>query len=82
MKSKLKMFGKWAMIFLLCFVVIYLTVLLGGWKLFNSGDPILMEIGAALVLSIFVFAINEVATKHENKIKALEERISKLENKE
>ena len=60
-------------------MAIYLIVFLGGWKLFESGDPILMEIGAALVLSIFFFAINEVLTMHEKKIKDLEEHIKKLE---
>lgn len=67
MKNNLKMLIKWAVVFLLCFIVIYLTVFLGGWKLFESGDPILMEIGVALVLSVFVFAINEAVTKLENK---------------
>ncbi len=52
----------------------------GGWKLFESNDPILMEIGAALVLSIFFFANHEVLTMHEKKIKDLEERIQKLED--
>lgn len=80
MKSKLKMFGKWAISFILCFIVIYLIVFFGGYKLFNSGDPILIEIGVALVLSIFVYAINEVFTKLDARIKALEERINELEN--
>lgn len=79
MKKKVKTFLRWLAMFLLCFVVIYLCVFLGGWKLFESGDPILMEIGAALVLSIFFSAINEVLTMHEKKIKDLEEHIKKLE---
>ncbi len=80
MKKKAKMLLRWLGAFILCFLAIYLIVFLGGWKLFESGDPILMEIGAALVLSIFFFAINEVLTVHEKKIKDLEEHIKKLED--
>lgn len=80
MKKKAKMLLRWLGAFILCFLAIYLIVFWGGWKLFESGDPILMEIGAALVLSIFFFAINEVLTMHEKKIKDLEEHIKKLED--
>lgn len=80
MKKKAKMLLRWFGTFLLCFLSIYLIVFLGAWKLFESGDPIMMEIGAALVLSIFFFAINEVLTMHEKKIKDLEEHIKKLED--
>ena len=80
MKKKAKMLLRWLGVFLLCFLIIYLIVFFGGWELFESGDPILMEIGAALVLSIFMCAINEVLTMHEKKIKDLEEHIRKLEN--
>lgn len=80
MKKKAKMLLRWLGTFILCFLAIYLIVLLGGWKLFESSDPILMEIGAALVLSVFFFAIYEVLTMHEQKIKELEEHIKKLED--
>lgn len=80
MKKKAKMFLRWLGVFLLCFLTIYLIVFLGGWRLFESGDPILMEIGAALVLSIFFFAINEVLTTQEKKIEDLQEHIKKLED--
>lgn len=60
MNSKFKSLLRWAGTFVICFIVIYLTGFFGGWKLFNSGDPILIEIGVALVLSFFVFVINEV----------------------
>ncbi len=80
MKSTAKMLLRWLGVFLLCFLAIYVIVFFGGWKLFESGDPILIEIGVALVLSIFIFAINEVLTKHERKIKDLEEHIRKLED--
>jgi hypothetical protein len=81
MKNKLKQLIKWAMMFILCFIVVYLIVFFCGSKLFVSGDPILMEIGVALILSVFMFAINEVCDKFDARIKALEERINELENK-
>lgn len=81
MKNKMKLLLKWLGIFILCFIVIYLVVFFGGAKLFESGDPILIEIGVALVLSIFVFAINEVVTNLDKRVKYLEERLNKLENK-
>ena len=81
MNNKFKSFLRWAGTFVICFLVIYLTVFFGGWKLFNSGDPILIEIGVALVLSIFVFVINEIITALDKRVKALEERLNELENK-
>ncbi len=82
MKNKLKSFLRWTIIFVLCFVVIYLAVFFGGWKLFESGDPILVELGVALVLSFFVFIFNEVVTSLEKRVKSLEERLNKYENKQ
>ncbi len=81
MKNKLKMLLRWAFWFLICFVVIYLFVFFGGWKLFESRNPILIEVGIAIPLSIFVFAGNEAATELEKRVKSLEERLNKLENK-
>ena len=81
MNNKFKSFLRWAGTFVIFFLVIYLTVFFGGWKLFNSGDPILIEIGVALVLSIFVFVINEIITALDKRVKALEARLNELENK-
>ena len=82
MKEKIKMLVRWIGIFALCFLVIYLVVLFGGWKLFESGDPILIEVGAVLVLSFFVFVANEVITGLEKRVKALEARLNELEGKQ
>ncbi len=79
MKDKIKLLLRWAGIFLLCFIVIYLFVFFGGWKLFDGGDPILIEVGVAAVLSFFVFVFGEVVTRLEKRVKALEERINELE---
>ena len=81
MKNKLKMLLRWAFWFLICFIVIYLFVFFGGWKLFESRNLILIEVGIAVPLSVFVFAGNEAATELEKRVKALEERLNKLENK-
>ncbi|MBE6665628.1 MAG: hypothetical protein E7603_05345 [Ruminococcaceae bacterium] len=82
MKNKLRLLLKWICIFVLCFIIVYLIVFFGGWKLFESGDPILIEIGVALVLSFFVFAFNEVVTDLQKRVKSLEKRINELENKQ
>ncbi len=82
MTHKMKRLLKWAGVFVLCFLVIYLIVFFGGWKLFESGDPILIEIGAALVLSIFLFAFGESIEALEKRVKTLEERLNQFENKE
>ncbi len=80
MKDKFKSFLKWAGTFIICFIVIYLIVFFGGWKLFESGDPLLIEIGVALILSFFVFIFNESVTTLEKKVKSLEQRLNEIEN--
>ena len=79
MKEKLKMLLRLLGWFVICFITIYAFVFVGGWKLFESGNPILIEIGVAVILSVFVFAINEILTSHGKKIKSLQERVEKLE---
>ncbi len=81
MKDKIKLILKWAVIFIICFVVIYLIVFFGGWKLFESGDPILIEVGVAFVLSFFVFLFYEIVTCLEKRVKSLENRLDELENR-
>ena len=82
MKNRLKAFLRWALTFVLCFLIIYLIIFIGGWKLFESGDPILMELGGALILSIFVFAVNETITALEKRVDLLEARIDELEKEQ
>ena len=79
MKEKFKTMLRWFGWFAVCFLVIYLIVLFFGSKLFGNGDPILMEVGVALILSIFVFAGNEAVTELDKKVKTLEKRIEELE---
>ena len=79
MKSKLKLLLLWLAVFAACFVIIYLIVFFGGAKLFESGDPILIELGAALILSVFVSVILHAMEAQSKRIDALEKRVKRLE---
>ena len=79
MKEKLKMLLEFALCFVLCFAIIYLFVFVGGWKLFESGDPILIEIGVSLISAVFLFGFCKAYSTQEKSIKNLEDRVDKLE---
>ena len=79
MKSKLRPILFWLAVFAVCFAIIYLIVFFGGAKLFESGDPILIELGAALILSVFVSVILHAMEAQSKRIDALEARIQTLE---
>ena len=79
MKSKLKFFLRYLAVFAACFVTIYLFVFFGGAKLFESGDPILIELGCALILSVFLSVILYAMEAQSKRIDALEKRVRKLE---
>ena len=81
MKEKIKLLLKWSITFVLCFAVIYLFVFIGGWQFFESDDPILMEMGAAFVLSFFVFVFYEIVAMLAKRIKQLEDRLDEIESK-
>ena len=81
MKDKIKLLLRWVGIFLFCFIVIYFLVFFGVWKLFESGDPILIEICVAFILSFFVLLFIEMISLLEKRVKALEDRIKELEKK-
>ena len=82
MKDKLKSLLRWAVTFIICFVLIYTIMVFGGWKLFESGNPFFIVVGVAFILSIFVFGVDEVLTKLEKRVKILEERLNEIENKQ
>ncbi len=63
------------------FLVIYLFIFFGGWQLFEAGDPILYEIGAALGIGLIIWLIYEVTVYYDARMKELEKRILELENK-
>ena len=79
MKSKLKLILLWLAEIAVCFAVIYLVVFFSGAKLFESGDPILIELGAALILSVFLSVILHAMEAQSKRIDALEDRIQMLE---
>ena len=79
MKKKLKLYLRWFISILFSFVCIYLFIFVGGWKLLESGDPIRMELAAAIVVGTILFVMNEVATAQDKKIKDLEQRVAELE---
>ena len=79
MKQKLKLYLRWFISILFSFVCIYLFNFFGGWKLLESGDPIRMELAAAIVVGTILFVMNEVTTAQDKKIKDLEQRMSELE---
>ncbi len=76
---------KLALHFLICviiaFIFIYLIVFFGGWHLFEGGDPILLEIAAAIALGLVIWLMYELSAFFERKIKDLEKRIEELERK-
>ena len=79
MKKKLKLYLRWFISILFSFVCIYLFIFFGGWKLVESGDPIRMELAAAIVVGTILFIVNEVTTAQDKKIKDLEQRLTELE---
>lgn len=80
-KKKLKMLLHWLVSTLICFVLIYLFVFFGGWKLVESGDPILLELAAAIAMGFIFWIVYEVTRGMEEKMKELEKRIAELEKK-
>ena len=81
MPSKPKLILHWVICTAISFIGIYLFVLLGGWRLFQSGDPIMLEIAAALVVGFLIWIVFEAHRYHESKITQLEKRVAELEKK-
>lgn len=63
------------------FVCIYLFVFFGGYKLLDSRDIILQEIGASVIIGVVVFLVFKSFKLNSDKIDELEKRIEELENK-
>ena len=82
MKEKTLIFLRWICSFIGCFIVIYSIVFVGGWKLFESNDIILIEIGASLILSVFVFVILEVMQMLYKRIEKLEKQREELKHRD
>ena len=80
MKKNLKFFAKFLPIFALTFISIYLLVFFGGYKLFEAKNPILMEIGVSILVSIVFYVIECLNEETNNRIEKLENRITELES--
>ncbi len=79
MKSKLKLLGTYCIILLLTFLVIYLLVFFGGWRLIESGDPILIELAVSVVASLIILTVYVAFERLSEAVSALEKRIAELE---
>ncbi len=79
MKKSLKKFAKFWLIFVVTFALIYLLVFVGGWKLFESQDPILMEIGISVLAAIILYVMDYLYSNCNDRIEKLEKRIDELE---
>ncbi len=66
---------------LVTFALIYLMVLLGGWQLIESGDPILIELAVSIVVGILVGIIFELSKYCEAKFNDTQKRIEALEKR-
>lgn len=64
---------------IICFVVIYVFIFFGGWRLVESGDVVVLEFVAALALGFVFWIMYEITRSMEAKIKELEARIKALE---
>lgn len=82
MRKNLSFVLKWAGCVIASFLIIYLFMFFGGYKLFESGNQILIEIGVAVLLgSLLSFTIT-LSESNNKKIQELEKRIEVLEREE
>ena len=79
--QKVKMVFHFFVSVCISFVLIYIFVFFGGWKLLESGDPILLEIVAAIAMGLIFWVMYEITKGYEAKLAELERRIEALEDK-
>ncbi len=79
MKSKLKDLISLILTIAVIFAIVYLYVFVGGWKLFESGDPIKMEIGVSVILGVIVWVLMKLNVQMNSRINELESKIERLE---
>lgn len=78
MKSKLKDLISLILTIAVIFAIVYLYVFVGGWKLFESGDPIKMEIGVSVILGVIVWILMKLNVQMNSRINELESKIERL----
>lgn len=79
MKDKLKMILKILIAWVISFLIIYLFVFLGGFRLLESDDVILQEIGVSFVVGLVITFVCELFMSNRIRIEELEKRIEALE---
>ena len=78
-KQKVKIILHMLVCIVITFIFIYLTVFFGGWKLIESGDPILIEIAVSVIVGILLGIIYELSRYCEEKFDDLHKKIQELE---
>lgn len=81
LKNKLTYMLKLALCILCFFVFIYLFIFVGGYQLFESGDPILQELGVSVLIGVIIMFVIELFKSNSKRIENLEKRIEKLEKR-
>lgn len=79
MKNNLKLIAKFLLSWVISFLVIYLFIFFGGYKLFETDGIILKEIGVSFIIGFVIFLAFEWFKDNRKKIDELEKRIEKLE---
>lgn len=79
MKNNLKLIAKFLLSWAISFLVIYLFIFFGGYKLFETDSIILKEIGVSFIMGFVIFLAFELFKDNMKKIDELEKRIEKLE---
>jgi len=79
-KSSFKMVLRMLLCVAISFVVIYMLVFFGGWRLIESGDVILIEIAVSVIVGILLWIIVEVEKHFEGKVAALTSEVEGLKS--
>lgn len=77
--QKLKMIFHLIISIVISFFFIYLMIFIGGWRLLESGDPILIELAFSVIFGILLWIIIELYLYCEAKFKELNKKIDELE---
>lgn len=61
------------------FVLIYALVFVGGWRLLESGDMVMIEVAVAVLVGMILWLLFEQGKQYEERLRQLEQRIQVLE---
>lgn len=79
--KKMKAAVRMLLCIVISFIVIYLLVFFGGWKLIESGDPILIEIAVSVIVGILLGIIVELSKYCETKFNQMTAKVQELEKR-